>query len=284
MFECKKHFSWEIHHACNYSCSYCFLQGKDFVLADAAAVYRPSEEWRIYWDRFHERFGPARIDISGGEPFLYPGFSEILNHLSQKHNVYVITNFSQDVSGMVDAVSPENVRLVLSMHPEHLSSAREFLQKACVLKERGFIVRITAVAYPPHIETVLSYSRMCEACGFKFIGTPFFGSYLERQYPQAYTDSEKESISGMLGDPRPALYQFQELNPQGLRCNAGVNYGRISPDGTVKPCLNSSSMGNFPDPDFSFMEKPVTCPSPHCHCMLEFEYCHGEKKGPVIAN
>jgi len=276
----KKHLSWDIHYSCNYACSYCFLQGEGGAPATSGDIYRAPEEWRRCWDRFHERFGPARIDIAGGEPFLYPGFLEILENLSHRHEIYVITNFFWEASDIVNLISPDNVRLVLSMHPEHIASSDKFLQKAAVLKERGFRVRITAVAYPPFIETVLLYSRMCEASGLKFTGTPFFGSYRGHQYPPAYTDSEKESLRCMLDSPRHALYQFQELKPLGRQCNVGVEYGRISPDGTVKPCLNSPPMGNFLDPNFRFMEKPVTCPSPHCHCILEFEYCHTEEKGP----
>ncbi|OGR45494.1 MAG: hypothetical protein A2X35_08265 [Elusimicrobia bacterium GWA2_61_42] len=275
-----KHVSWDIHYGCGYACSYCFLQGKESGRAARAAVCRTAAEWQAAWDRFDERFGPARIDIAGGEPFLYPGFTGLLKHLSQKNEIFVITNFSTDLSWLADSVSPENVRLVLSLHPEHVPSAGEFLKKAAALSEKGFKVRITAVAYPPFIEKVLSYRRGCEASGLKFTGTPFFGSYQGGQYPAAYTEAEKKSLSGIFDQPRHALYQLQQVSPEGLPCNSGVDYCRVAPDGAARPCLNRPPMGDFLSPEFSFLEKPAPCPSPSCHCRLEFEYCGAEKKGP----
>lgn len=276
----RKHVSWDIHYGCGYACSYCFLQGQESGRAARAAMRRPPGEWLAAWDRFNKRFGPARIDIAGGEPFLYPEFTGLLKHLSRKNEVFVITNFSTDLSGLADIVSPESVRLVLSLHPEHVPLAGEFLKKAAALSGKGFKVRITAVAYPPFIEKVLSYARECAILGLKFTGTPFFGNYRGQQYPAAYAIAEKESLISIFDQPRHALYQLQQVSPLGLPCNSGVDYCRVSPDGAARPCLNRPPMGNFLDADFGFLEKPAACPSPSCHCRLEFEYCGAEKKGP----
>ncbi len=275
----KKQVSWDINSSCDYHCSYCSLHGKSPGPAAPETLYLSPEEWGACWDRFHASYGPARIHIAGGEPFLYPGFTELLRRLSVKHELYVITNFSKDLSGLAGLVSPDSVRLVLSLHPEHVPAPEEFLRRAVSLQAAGFRVRVTAVAYPPFITAVLDHGRRCRALGLKFVGTPFFGGWQGGQYPLAYTEAEKRALSVLLDRPGDARYQFQEVDPRGRECRAGEDYCRIGPDGKVKACLNGAAMGNFTSPGFRLMERPAACPSDHCHCMLEFAHCGGEDEG-----
>lgn len=264
----RKHISWDIHYRCGFSCAYCFLREKP---EPERPPVSPAQ-WLAAWERFAERWGPAIIDISGGEPFDYPGFTGILAALSRRHEVRVITNFAWDPADLPSETAPAATGFVLSMHPQHLGRPETFLRKALALKARGFRVRATAVAYPPFMATALGYREICQKGGLKFTLTPFFGDHSGRPYPASYSPEEKETLRRFI-PAELAAWQLLEVNPAGLPCRAGADYARVSPDGTARPCLHSPPMGNFLSPDFSFRSGPAPCPSAYCHCMLESAYC-----------
>jgi MoaA/NifB/PqqE/SkfB family radical SAM enzyme len=274
----RKHISWDIHFGCSYACPYCFLRER--TAPEPPPI--PAGDWLAAWERFHKRWGPALIDISGGEPFEYPGFPGLLAAVSGLHEVRVITNFSWDPSILPPGVNPARASFVLSMHPRHLDNPGAFLDKALVLKNRGFRVRATAVAYPPFLRTALEYGALCARAGLKFTLTPFFGDFEGRQYPAAYTVEEKETLRGLIPG-QLAPWQLLEVNPAGRPCRAGADYARVSPDGTARPCLHSPPLGNFLSDDFNFRNEPAPCPSAYCHCMLESAYCGPAPAGPAAA-
>lgn len=272
----RKHISWDIHFACGYSCAYCFLREIPAARPETPPV--SPAQWLEAWASFGERWGAALIDISGGEPFDYPGFTDILAALSGRHEVRVITNFGWNPAELPSEVDPARTSFVLSMHPQHLGPPESFIRKALSLKERGFRVRATAVAYPPFMETAIGYRELCKSAGVKFTLTPFFGDHCGRHYPASYSDEEKQALRGMI-PAELAAWQLLEINPSGLPCRAGADYARVAPDGTARPCLHSPPMGNFLSRDFDFRHGPAPCPSAYCHCMLESAYCCRPKKG-----
>lgn len=278
-----KHVSWDINTDCNYSCSYCFLHGRNPAPSCPQTLLLPPERWVEAWDRFYERFGSARIDISGGEPFLYPGFTEILKGLAARHKVCVITNFSSDLSGLRARLAPGEVSLVLSLHPEHAGPAGAFLRRAAALAAEGFKVRITAVGYPPFMGEIRELALACRALGLKFTVSPFFGGYRGSHYPGAYSPAEKEFLEGLLASPAHAAYQLRQASPQGRSCRAGADYCRVGPDGSVRTCLNGPALADFLSPEFDFLREPAPCPSAHCHCILESAYCLPQEEGRAPA-
>jgi MoaA/NifB/PqqE/SkfB family radical SAM enzyme len=70
----------------------------------------------VHWKRIFDKYGEAKIEIVGGEPFIYPNFIELVKRLSSLHLIKITTNLSGNVERFVQEVSPERVELDLNFH------------------------------------------------------------------------------------------------------------------------------------------------------------------------
>ena len=91
-----------------------------------------------YWNRIYDRYGRSYILITGGEPFIYPNFIELIEKLSSVHYpINISTNTSGDLDGFVKKIDPSKVSVSasLQLNFENISS---FLKKVKFLKEHKF--------------------------------------------------------------------------------------------------------------------------------------------------
>ena len=139
--------TWNIHYACNYRCNYCHAPKPGQKDARTAA-YISSPEWLDIWKGLYERYGTWEMLISGGEPFAYPGFMDLIVELAKIHLIGVCTNLQWDVLYFVKHVTPARVRIETSFHPE-FADLKEFVGKLKVLKENGFAPTVNFVPWPP---------------------------------------------------------------------------------------------------------------------------------------
>ena len=269
----KVFFTWYINTACNYRCSYCKPE-------DLASRQAPAARWIEVWDDIHRRYGPCHISFSGGEPFVYPGFMEILAGGTRHHTVEVITNLSFDVRPLVETVDLRRLRLGASLHPECVD-LDEFLARVKELRRYDFEKWVTFVAYPPHLDRILDYQKRVQDAGVRFSILPYNGSWDGRTYPQGYTEAEKKVILEACGDDEPNLRSFKWGNgkkeegqgataklTQGRPCLMGKSYARVYPDGTAKRCCapGARDLGNLIDGTFRLDEEPQPCASERCPC------------------
>ena len=71
-------FTWDIHYACNYNCTYCNTP-KRVQPADMwtfrerkRVVYPGLRRWLEVWSKIHDLYGSSEIHITGGEPSFPP--------------------------------------------------------------------------------------------------------------------------------------------------------------------------------------------------------------------
>ena len=121
----------------------------------------------VHWRRIYDKYGKVRIEITGGEPFIYPRFIEIVKLLSSIHRVKVTTNMSGDIETFVREIDPERVFLDLNFHPLFVSDLDKYIKKTLLLKNAGFKVpeklyRIgELVQYTPFSrQTIHNYTTM----------------------------------------------------------------------------------------------------------------------------
>lgn len=266
-----KFWNWDIHYACNYRCSYCFLAGKWDVAAKENR-YPGLEKWKEIWDRIYRSYGSCHIHFSGGEPFTYPDFLGLIDFLSEKHTLEFSTNLSFDVKGFMERISPLKVKLGASFHPE-FASFGEFLGKSLRLQENGYQIHITFVAYPPQLEAAKSFQAECETKKIKFIIQPFRGKYNGQTYPDSYAASERQLIKSCGGNivANEALLSFQPNQKQEKEklCHMGQMYGKIYASADVYRCCSSQAekLGNLlDDENFRLFEEPKICGKESCIC------------------
>ncbi|HBL16281.1 MAG: hypothetical protein A2X36_04315 [Elusimicrobia bacterium GWA2_69_24] len=254
--------TWNIHWACNYRCSYCFFDGRWMEYAQRNA-HRSADEWERIWTRIHELYGRTFVTITGGEPFIYPDFLEILRRLSRLHwPVNVSTNSSVGLDEFAAAADPEKVSLSLSFHPQY-QLIGEFTASVRSLRERKVNLGcLNFVAYPPFIPDIPGYAEKLAAMGESLKVIPFVGGYRGRNYPDGYTREEKRALgldSGWVEGKRR----------KGRLCTAGHRSALILPDGAATRCGQVGDTGIFGsvfDPAFRLQERPMPCEAELCPC------------------
>lgn len=268
-------FTWEIHYACNYKCSYCHAP-KPWQPQTRKAVYLGTEDWLKIWEKVYQDYGSCRILIGGGEPSTYPSFGELLIGITKMHYIEICTNLSLDVRPIAEHINPRYIKVSSSLHPE-FADIDEFTTKLKILKKAGFDTMVNFVPWPPLLNKMKEYKERIESVGVQFVLQPYIGDYQGRQYPGGYTQEEREYFNIFEDDCNRHTLEFKvESNDvedksnqtKGKICRMGQNYGFIRADGSVSRCCRDHklSLGNIIDGTFKLLEEALPCQVDECNC------------------
>ena len=261
-------FNWDITPVCNYRCPYCWFYGK-WVEMKKQNLSIPVTELEDFWTVMHKRYGQIKIAITGGEPFLYPGFIDLISALAKQHKIEVVTNLSWAVKTLAERISPSNIKIHPSFHPLFADFA-EFTDKLILLKEQGLAQNPSYVAWPPQVAAIKYYADKFKKCGVEMFVQPFFGEYKGVKYPEGYTDEERKMIMPYLGQRGGKPFQTEAIRTKGKLCYAGCSYGVIHSDGEVLRCGGMQSqdakVGNILDKNFNLLKEARPCTSEICPC------------------
>jgi len=269
-------FEVKVADGCNYRCSYC-LNG--FEEPPGFKILTPSE-WLSIWEDIYNNYGTVSMQVTGGEPTLYPDFFEIIENISKMHNIELQTNLFWDPRELIERVPSEHIsRIGGSFHPEY-TKFEIFLEKIIALRDAGFKVEINYVAYPPILDKAEKYLNMAKEKQVQFSVLSFQGEYEGKKYPESYSDEEKvmlrrlnvssgESAEAMadwdvqkkkIGDPEEAK------DPLRI-CRMGQMYTWIKPDGeTLRCCKSTLVLGNIIDKTFRLLDEAQPCKVKNCIC------------------
>lgn len=261
-------FSWDLHYACNYRCPYCWWDGKWQELAKLNR-YLSVEQWMKYWGNIYSRYGSVTIEILGGEPFVYPNFTELIMGLSSIHYIRITTNLSTEIEYFITQIDPSKVKVLPTFHPL-FAEFDCFIKKALLLKEKGFTDNINYLAYPPQIKQIPYYEKRFSQKGLSLSVMTFWGEYKGVIYPHGYTEQERKITGAHLGKRADEEFQLVPKRiPKGRLCRAGQRYAVIQADGNVIRCGGSGlneTVGNFFDENFKLLERPIPCKAENCKC------------------
>lgn len=254
-------FTWNIHYDCNYRCPYCFFEEKWEEYGKRNIYFTPEELMR-HWERIYERYGRCFILITGGEPFTYPNFIELIEKLSQIHyHINISSNASGDLELFVKRIDPQRVSLSVSFQP-YFDKIEIFLDKVIFLRKNGFDGCINFVAYPLFFKDIQFYKdKFCSIDeDLKII--PFWGEYKGVRYPHGYTQQEKELVG--INDA-----WLEGKRKRGALCHAGYKSALVFPDGKVARCGQIGErmvISNFFDSSFKLLNRPLPCDAEFCPC------------------
>jgi organic radical activating enzyme len=261
-------FNWDIHWVCNYNCPYCWFAGKWEEAGRRSRVF-PPETIIAAWERMHRLYGPVKLSITGGEPFIYPRFDEIIEGISRHHFVEIISNLSRDISGFIEKVKGRNVVVNPSFHALSADS-EDFIRKVKALREHNMVQAVTFLAWPPLVRDISRFQKEFEGHSIRLNLQPFNGEYEGRRYPESYTAEEKRIITPDLGERGDKPFSLERTSTKGRLCNAGKKYGVIHPDGTVLRCggMNAAdaAIGNIYSKDFRLNDRAKPCTAEICPC------------------
>jgi molybdenum cofactor biosynthesis enzyme MoaA len=210
------------------------------------------DEWFSVWQKIYNKYGTTSIQITGGEPSVYPRFFEVMGNVGKMHNVELQTNLSFDPKELIDNVSTEYVsRVGGSFHPQYAEFGA-FLDKMVKLQEAGFKVEINYVAYPPLLKDAQARIDQAKARNVQLSILSFQGEYQGKKYPENYNEEEKvilKKLNVSSGESAEAMVDWDiekkkigavEQAPTPLRvCRMGQMYTWIKPDGEAMVCCKS---------------------------------------------
>lgn len=257
---------WDIHYTCNYHCPYCWFEGT-LTRVYSKERYIPIEDWISRWNYLYERYGSLHIEITGGEPFIYPNFMSIIKSISSKHTIRITTNLSVDIEKSLAAIDSEQVKVICSFHPSCVQ-LEAFLKKILFLKKENYGDTVIYVAYPPQFNRINYYRKIFEENGINFSVTPFCGMYKGAIYPSAYNNEEKRILRQYLPEEDRVKYTLNNESPRGKLCRAGQRFALLFEDGKIARCgqLKNSQFANLFNEDFEFLNSPMPCESDFCPC------------------
>jgi MoaA/NifB/PqqE/SkfB family radical SAM enzyme len=216
------------------------------------------------------------VHLSGGEPFLYPGFIQICRELTKEFRIKVNTNLSLNaqVREFSSAINPDKVELIhATLHieeRERLGNLEDFIENVLLLKNRGFKIVVKFVLHPTLIERFQRDCQYFDSRGIRLFPKPFQGVYCGKLYPKAYPDRVKDFFSNNASGS--AFYPFCF---KGINCSAGKSFMHIDSDGLITRCLDDSIiLGDIYD-GFKLRDTATPCKSYRCSC---FGYDLIEKK------
>ncbi|MFH1414635.1 MAG: radical SAM protein [Elusimicrobiota bacterium] len=286
-------FSWDIGCFCNFKCEYCFFTQSGWEnMEKLQGKPRSPEEIDTAWKYIFGKYGEFMLYITGGEPFLYPGFVEIVKSLSKYSFLHITTNLSYPVNDLLKAVSPERVSFNCTYHPRYMEIDR-FIRRIIDVRKEGFICDVCYLAHPGQLREMLSYKKYFRASGIDMALTVFWGNHRGIEYPKGYTEGQKlyyrytaewapeQSDRNLVVTGREKIEeQINDLDP-GLSldkmCKAGYNYATVKVNGDILRCgqLSGPLLGNIFRHDLEMLERETKCRVDYCRSR-EIEYTEGE--------
>ncbi|HRY28520.1 MAG TPA: radical SAM protein [Elusimicrobiota bacterium] len=277
-------YFWVVMTQCDCRCPYC-IYGLYPLDRRKVGYFYTAEEWLAGWERMYKKYGEGRIVLTGGEPTLYPGFTDLAVQLSRWYQINIDTNFqlpSAELELLLKRLSPRRVDFSTSFHP-FMAKTDEFIAKIHLLKRNGFNYLCRLVAFPPLVEKIPAWRKTFGDEDIILFVNPFSGEWNGRKYPESYTPAEKEIIFGQKNSREsarihPADKEFvrQMLNmesPRGRPCRTGSEHVRVEDNGWVYRCVSYAAMereplGNFIKDDIVLWDRPRVCEADAC----EWEY------------
>lgn len=226
---------WFITFNCNLQCPYCWERQAQKHGEMAVEPFKPWQDWAKAWNRIK----PGVLDISGGEPFMQPGFVDMLDAMDI--NMAITTNLTHDMTQFVQRISPAKVfSMTLSWHPTGKMGIDEFLGKCLMLKNRDFNITVNFVTYPEQLWMADYYKRRFDAHGIRFHIDPYAAT---KYYPFEMNDDEREFAMSLTGQDRMNSFA-KEVRP--VKCSGGMTHLSVQPDGSAYRCINDRILGLNP--------------------------------------
>jgi len=257
-------------YRCNYRCPYC-----DVWKLDKKFPEQPVTDWLQFFNELPKTI----IDVTGGEPFIYPEWRRLLNEMPDKHRVSATTNLSYEPREYRDLWT-RLAGITLSYHP-HTADLADFTRKMNYVEKINPNLSVNIVAYPDQLDRIQGY--IDEIQGKQ--GIPVnIDPYIAEEY--SYTDEEARKVRELRGmaersPDRRIGYQAEDENRLKL-CDAGIQHFLVVPDGSAFTCMcgyfqnpDDHYIGNVLDPDWKPRQTRIPCRS-SCSCGCDLDWIHYE--------
>jgi organic radical activating enzyme len=284
---------WQLLNTCNYRCSYCF-----FPPGMLGEKLKAAASPQIWSEAIDATGWTWLLHLTGGEPSIYPGFSELCARLSQKHYLSMNSNLSQSAfTQFAETVDPKRVTFInAGLHDaerEHRGGFTIFLKNAGSLLDRDFPLFVSIVATPAVLADPERIIHRLRPIGMIPFPKLLQGDFAGKTYPGAYTAGERHSFRAFARaarDSNSARMATWLERPsidlslddtlldgvpsfRGQSCEAGRRFVRLEGDGGVFRCSTDTRLGNLLDGSLRLRQEPAPCDTQYC-----FYFCRKYSK------
>ena len=253
---------WRVSSYCNLFCEYCI--SKKSVLHNGTA---PGIDVPAVIKTLDSTGKTFLFSFGGAEPFLVPNFVELCIELTKKHYIFLITNLtSEKIKEFSEKADPTKVEhIIASLHIKALEKTgltNSYIDNFLLLKERGFHIAASEVAYPAYIDKIDEFKSFFKNRGIDCIFEPYVGTYDSKIYPEAYTPEEITKFGIRVAIENENPYQKGQL------CNAGYNILVTDQTGRISKCPKITEYHGHIYKEMLFDKKLTRCPLDRCTCPL----------------
>lgn len=238
---------------CFLKCSYCDYSTRDeddkggYTLDCFGNSYKIEDEYHwAYWLALLNRFRPYHLDFCGGEPLLYEGLTEMIEHFPPEATWAMTSNTLK--TDVIKRISP--IGSVAWTASDHHVNDDVFASNLWILRRKGFNVRVTIVFTPDNYKRVLDKMKLYRELNVGINLHPFFKqgfswndhSDIYNEVKKAAFDMNQDNSINFVGNIE------KEFKGKGEHpaCPGGSNYFALSPDGKMYRCVSSYVVLNRP--------------------------------------
>ena len=239
-----KSIAWDIWLYCNYDCKFCSSK-TSIVPKEVFSKEKIIDAWK----KVHDKYGRCKIYITGGEPFLYPDFYEIIYNLLKFHDLHITTNLSFDINSFINLqTDKKNIFINATFHPFY-QPVQDFMNKILILKSNGYRVSVTYMSDDMQMTEVINYKNM-------FVQKNIDFSIVEVNCKTTINDIVKNFlINGFIKEGTLSCRDNEKKV-----CNAGYEYLIINDSGDIFVCSrNKDKIGNIFVDELNFLSHRYQC-------------------------
>lgn len=262
--------TFELSPVCNFSCKMCYVRKTPEQIRAEGKELMPWQTW-LELARQCREAGTLYLLLTGGEPFLYPGFRELYTQL---HRMGFLLSINSNGT-MIDA---ETVSWLKTMAPTRINitlygTSRETYQRICgsasgydramnaitMLKEAGIPVVINASMIPENAADLEQIIAIGKELGLNTRVSTYMFPPVRRDREEADSRFTPEESAQMFLRRLRALHSEEEYrswikksvcavceaarddenwggDPEYMRCRAGRSSFWVNWDGTMTAC------------------------------------------------
>lgn len=276
--------TFELSPVCNFTCKMCYLRKTMGQLKEEGKSLIPWEQWLDLAEKCRDE-GMLYLLLTGGEPFLYPGFKELYRELHKMGFLISIntngTLIDDEMIAWLKEAAPHRVNITLYGTSgdtyQRICGSYDGHQKAVAailkLKEAGISVVINASMIPENeqdLEEIIAFGRKhdiptrvatymfppvrrdAEETDSRFSPEEAAAIYLRKQICSMDEDQCRDLFTHQLkGLDRPASVEDEDVwgtNMEYMRCRAGRSTFWVSWEGKMSAC----GMLPFPQEEYPF--------------------------------
>jgi len=257
---------WYVTWLCNFKCPYCWQWQEPGKYRIPYKV--EPEQWVNGWKRILdlEKFDYAVIGISGGEPFMYPKFLDLLSKLPSNMYYDITTNLSLlDPDRFLEVAKDRCIGVICSFHPSNPNNNEKYIEKFYQKVKKLKVLphtRINFVAAPSN----LRYYAIIKSISDELKVPLHVDRCVMLDGEPEFSKEEKQFVEKIVSQDRKIEFDVNKK----VKCSAGKDYIVIFPNGEVYQCLSKAEegigkIGNFFDEKFKLLDSFSVCSRyPYC--------------------